>query len=98
MSHTPEEILSVCQFLKQTPEGNLRKMLVDAQLTDAHFRLFMKLAKGGPEADFVEAFTNENMGKLRLNAKENPLREVLWPVCKKKLTALGLLPAAAKAA
>ncbi len=96
--HTPEEIKLLCDFLKQTPEGNLRKMLVATDLTDAHFRLLMKLAKGGPEADFVEAFTKEDMGKLRLSAKEAPLKETVWPVCKKKLVALGLLPAEKKAA
>ncbi len=90
--HTPEEIISVCEFLKQTPEGSLKKMLVAGDVTEAHFRLLMKLAKGGPEADFVEAFTKEDMGKMRLSSKEAPLKETLWPVCKKKLMALGLLP------
>ncbi len=93
MSYSPDEVVSVHNFLKQTPEGNLRKMLVDAQLTDAHFRLLMKLAKGGTEADFIDAFQNDSMGKLRLNAKEAPMRETLWGVCKKKLISLGLLPA-----
>lgn len=96
MSHNPEEILSVCNFLKQTPEGNLRKMLVAAELTEAHFRILMKLAKGGPEADFVEAFQNENMGKLRLPTKEAPLKENFWPICKKKLMSMGLLGKEAK--
>lgn len=91
MSHGSDEILSVCAFLKQTPEGNLRKMLVDSKLTEAHFRILMKLAKGGAESDFVEAFTSESMGKLKLSAKEIPLRDNFWPVCKSKLTQLGLL-------
>jgi hypothetical protein len=98
MSYSLDEIMSVCNFLKQTPEGSLRKMLVDATLTDAHFRLLMKLVKGGLEADFVEAFQSESMGKLRLNAKEMPYKEVLWPICKAKLFTLGLLPGAAKVA
>jgi hypothetical protein len=98
MSYNPEEILGVLNFLKQTPEGNLRKMLVDNELTDAHFRLLMKLAKGGAEPDFVEAFQTESAGKLRLNAKEAPLREKIWPVCKKKLVTLGLLPKERKVA
>lgn len=96
--HSPEEIKSVCDFLKQTPEGSLRKMLVAGEVTDAHFRLLMKLVKGGPESDFVDAFTKEDIGKLRLSPKEAPLKDTLWPVCKKKLIALGLLPADKKAA
>ena len=92
MSYKEETVQGLHSFIKQTPEGNLRKMLVDSSLTDAHFRLLMKLAKGASEADFIDAFQNESVGKLRLNAKEMPLKETLWPVCKKKFIALGLLP------
>lgn len=96
--HAPEEIKSLYDFLKQTPEGSVRKMLVSADLTDGHFRLLMKLAKGGTESDFVEAFSKEDMGKLRLSPKEAPLKETVWPICKKKFISLGLLPADKKAA
>jgi hypothetical protein len=98
MSYNQDDVSSVCSFLKQTPEGNLRKMLVGQDLTDAHFRLLMKLAKGGSEADFIDAFQNESMGKLKLNAKETPMRETLWGICKKKFMTLGLLPKESKAA
>ncbi len=91
MSYTPDDALSVCNFIKQTPEGNLRKMLVGADFTDPHFRLLMKLAKGGPETDFADAFVNDTMGKLRLNPKEAPLKDNFWAICKKKLVTLGLL-------
>lgn len=91
MTYTPDEVIGICNFLKQTPEGNLRKMLVDTNLTETHFRILMKLAKGGPESDFVEAFQNDTMGKLRLGAKEIPIKEAFWSICKKKLIQLGLL-------
>jgi len=92
MAYSEETVLGVCNFLKQTPEGNLRKMLVGGELTEAHFRILMKLAKGGPEGDFTEAFQNESMGKLRLSTKEAPLKENFWRICKAKLKSLGLLP------
>jgi hypothetical protein len=98
MPYGPDEIINVLNFLKQTPEGSLRKMLVGGELTDNHFRLLMKLAKGGPEADFVDAFTNDSMGKLRLSPKELPMKETLWPICKKKLLTMGLLPPEKKVA
>lgn len=97
MSYTAETVSELCAFIKQTPEGNLRKMLVDATLTEAHFRILMKLAKGGPEADFTDAFLNESMGKLRLSPKEAPMKDTFWAICKKKLVSLGLLPAIAAA-
>jgi hypothetical protein len=91
--HSPDEIKSVCDFLKNTPEGSLRKMLVTGEMTDAHFRILMKLAKGGPEQDFIDAFTKGDMGKLRLSSKETPLKDTFWDVCKRKWITLGLLPA-----
>lgn len=91
MSHTPEEVNSVYGFLKQTPEGNLKKMLVDKDFTDLHFRTLMKMVKGAPDTEFVESFQSETMGKLRLSAKEQPIKENFWYVTKVKLMSLGLI-------
>lgn len=98
MTYSPDQIAGVLNYLKQTPEGPLRKMMVAGDLTDAHFRILMKLAKGGPESEFIDAFTNENMAKLRLSPKEAPLKDNFWSICKKKLTGMGLLTAESKAA
>lgn len=87
-----ETIKGIYEFLKHTPEGSLRKMLCTGDLTDAHFRLLMKLVKGGPDADFVEAFHSGGMGKLRLNPKESPLRDTFWNIVRARLVATGLLP------
>ena len=92
--YTQDDAMNVCGFIKNTPEGSLRKMLVSGPLTDQHFRLLTKLAKGGPEPEFVDAFLNENMGKLKLNGKELALKENFWPICKSKLESLGLITAA----
>lgn len=91
--YTQDDAVNVCGFIKNTPEGSLRKMLVSGPLTDQHFRLLVKLAKGGPEADFTDAFLNESMGKLKLNGKELALKETFWPICKSKMEALGLIVA-----
>lgn len=96
--HSNEDIANLYSFLKQTPEGALRKMLVAADLTDAHFRILVKLAKGADEAAFTECFNAEGFGQLRLSPKEIPLKETFWPICKKKVISLGLIGAEAKAA
>jgi len=98
MAYTPDQVSGVLNYLKQTPEGPLRKMMVGGELTEAHFRILMKLAKGGPESDFLEAFNNETMAKLRLTPKESPLRDNFWTICKKKIVGMGLLPSETKAA
>jgi hypothetical protein len=89
--YTNDDITNLVGFIKQTPEGSLRKMMVQGPLTEAHFRILMKLAKGGPEADFVDAFQNESMGKLRLSTKEAPMKETFWNICKGQFQIMGLL-------
>ena len=96
--YSNEDIANLCNYLKQTPEGALRKMLVGADLTDGHFRLLVKLAKGADEAAFIECFNSEGFGQLRLSAKEVPLKDNFWAICKKKVISLGLISAEKKAA
>lgn len=85
------EILSVYNFLKDTPEGPLRKMLVGEELSDAHFRVLLKITRNCSEEEFVDAFNNESIPKVRLTPAEYPLKETVWPISKKKLQGVGLL-------
>ena len=96
--YSNDDIANLYLYLNQTPEGPLRKMLVGADLTDTHFRILVKLAKCADEANFIECFNSEGFGQLRLGAKEIPLKENFWTICKKKVVALGLLTAEKKAA
>lgn len=94
--HAPDDIKSLYSFLNQTPEGALRKMLLAGEktLTEIHFRVLVKLAKGGSEADFVDSFNAENFGKLPLSTKETFIKEKFWTLWKVKFQALGLMGAA----
>ena len=89
--YSNDYIASLYSFLNQTPEGALRKMLVGAELTEAHFRILVKLAKGADESNFIECFNGDTMGQLRLSPKESPLKDNFWNICKKKFATLGLL-------
>lgn len=89
--YSNDDISSLHNFLTQTPEGALRKMLMGGELTETHFRVLVKLAKGGAEADFIESFNAENFGKLKLSTNENKIRDNFWPICKKKVVSLGLI-------
>lgn len=90
--HSNDELSSLHSFLMHTPEGALRKMLIGGQdLTDLHFRILVKLAKGGSESDFIQCFEAENFGSLRLSPKESAVSENFWPIIKAKLKSLGLI-------
>ncbi|MGE0762948.1 MAG: hypothetical protein AB7N80_06695 [Bdellovibrionales bacterium] len=89
--HAESDVTSVYNFLKDTPEGPLRKMLVGGEMTENHFKMLMKIARGCTEGDFIDAFNNETIPKVRLTPAEYPMRETIWPICKRKLMAVGLL-------
>jgi len=89
--YSDQDIIGVLGFLKSTPESSLRKMLVSGELSDVHFRLLMKIAKQGPEADFVSSFQGDSLPKLRLSPAEIKIKEHFWKVCKAKLAGTGLL-------
>lgn len=86
-----DDIMGVCTYLKSTPEGVLRKMMVGPEMTEVHFRLLLKMAKGGPEAEFMDAFESENFGKIKLQTPEVKIKEHFWVIAKKQLTKMGLL-------
>ena len=46
----------VYQFLTQTPESALRKMLVDPKFTQNHFSMRMKIVRASNEDQFCEHF------------------------------------------
>ena len=89
--YTDQDVQSVLGFIKSTPEGSLRKMMISGDLTQVHFQLLMKFAKNGTESDFVQAFQSETMPKIRLSPAEIKIKENFWPICKSKLAATGLL-------
>lgn len=91
--YSNDEISSLYSFLNQTPEGALKKMLIGGEMSDAHFRVLAKLAKGGNEASFTQAFISDNFGSMKLSPKEAKVKENFWTVCKAKLNSLGLIGA-----
>ena len=90
--------MSVYDFLRGTPEGHLKKMMVSGKMTDAHFNMLMKVARGCSNSEFAQMAASGGFPKIKLNAKEMPLKETLWGIALGKFEELGLLSKAAKAA
>lgn len=66
------------QFLTQTPEQGLRKMLVDQKpFTDVHFGLMQKIVRAG-ETEFVECAKNASFPKVKFGPAETKLKDNFW--------------------
>lgn len=96
--HSNEAISTVYSLLTNTPESGLRKMLAGGDLTEVHFKLLMKIAKGANETDFIGLFNDEKLPTMRFSPAESKIKEHFWKICKTKMTSLGLLNIGAKAA
>ena len=87
------------QFLSQTPEQGLRKMLVDQKpMTDVHFSLMIKVVRTGEPA-FCEHADKKDFPKIKFSPNETKLKDKFWDDCFQTFKARGILnPAAPKAA
>jgi len=90
---------SLYDFLFNTPESGLRKMLVDKKtMTDVHCNLLIKIVKSCPVDQFAEHFEKKDFPKLRMSPAETKLKEKFWDDCVAVLKERGLLqPAPEKA-
>lgn len=94
------DVANLYQFLTQTPESGLRKMLVDGKpMTEVHFNLMLKVVRHGNEQEFTKFCEGGAFPPVRLSPKEQPLKETFWNDCLKTFGARGLLqPGGTKAA
>ncbi len=88
----------VYQFLTNTPESALRKMLIEKAFTETHFNLLMKVLRNSNESQFCDHFYNSTYPKAKYNANEINLKEKFWGDCVVALNVHGLLSPAQKSA
>lgn len=88
----------VYQFLINTPESALRKMLIDKSFTEAHFNLLVKVFRNSNESQFCDHFYNSTFPKAKYNGTDINLKEFFWNECVKALNSHGLLSPAQKIA
>jgi hypothetical protein len=80
------------EFLLHTPEGGLRKMLVDKNpMTDVHFNLLMKIVKTCNGDEFSEHYDKRSFPKVRLGPAESKIKEKFWDECEKACVSRGIL-------
>jgi hypothetical protein len=86
------DVPGLFQFLANTPEQGLRKMLVDQKpMTDVHFNLLMKVVRSGDEAQFCTHVEKKDFPKIKMGPAEQKLKEKFWDDCFKTFEARGIL-------
>jgi hypothetical protein len=93
------DVPSLYQFLVQTPEQGLRKILVDNKsFTDGHFNMMMKIVRACDEAKFTEHFEKTDFPKIKFGPAEVKIKEKFWPDAVAVWKSRGLLNPAQKTA
>jgi hypothetical protein len=83
---------SLHDFLFNTPEGGLRKMLVDRKtMTDVHCGLLIKIVKACSAEQFSEHFEKKDFPRVRMSPAETKLKEKFWDDCTSVLLERGIL-------
>src|SRR5262245_5051624 len=83
---------SLYEFLLHTPEGGLRKMLVDRnRVTDVHFNLLLKCVRACQPEQFKEHFDKQDFPKVRMSPAESKIKEKFWQDCTAVLLERGIL-------
>ena len=79
MSQGKYDVPNLYNFLTQTPEAGLRKMLVDNKpFSEVHFNMMMKVVRGCNETQFTECFEKQEYPKVKFNPNETKLKEKFW--------------------
>ena len=83
---------SLHDFLINTPEGGLRKILVDrVRTTDVHCGMLVKIARACNADQFAEHFGRQDFPKMRMGPAELKIKEKFWDNCTSLLLERGLL-------
>ena len=79
-------------FLFNTPEGGLRKMLVDKKnMTDVHCNLLIKIVKSTTADQFSECMDKRDFPRMRFGPAEMKIKEKFWDNCMVTLLERGIL-------
>ena len=83
---------SLYDFMIQTPESGLRKMMIDRpHVTDVHFNLLLKIVRGCTAETFRQHLENKDFPRLRTGPAEEKIKEKFWDTCIAMLLERGLL-------
>ena len=91
------DTLGLYDFLLHTPEGGVKKLLIDNQkMTQVHCNLLIKIVRSCSAEQFTEHFEKQDFPKLRMGPAESKIKEKFWMDCTTVLLERGLLQPATK--
>ena len=91
------DLYGLYEFLQQTPEPGLRKMLVDNKpMSDVHFNLLMKVIRNVNVDAFVGHVEKNDFPKMKLGPAEQKIKDKFWSDCFQTFQNRGILNPAGK--
>lgn len=86
------DLTGIYEFLMHTPEGGLKKILIDGQrFTEVHLNLLLKIVKTTSYENFCSHFEKKDYPKVKFNPNETKLKEKFWDDCVKVWQDRGLI-------
>lgn len=92
MSVSQFDLYGLYDFLKQTPEQGLRKMLCDNKpMGEIHFNLLKKILSSCSAEQFKEHAEKSEYPKVKFSPAETKIKEKFWQDCFQTFQSRGLL-------
>jgi hypothetical protein len=86
------DVKGLFEFLQQTPESGLRKMLVDGKsFSDVHFQITMKIVRNAKSEEFEKYFQDKAFPKIKFSPNEQKSKEQFWDCFSNVVKAKGIL-------
>ncbi len=89
--YSPEELKSLHGFVKQTGEGNLKKMMAGGPMTDVHVNMLVKCVRACSEDEFATHWEAGSFPKIKFTPAERGIQEKCYGVWADACSRLGLL-------
>ncbi len=87
------DLATVYDFVKDTGEGNLRKMMTSPKMTTHHIGLLLKVVRNCKPDEFIRHAEAATYPKMKFNDNEDKLKETFWPTAFETFVQLGLATA-----
>jgi protein tyrosine/serine phosphatase len=87
---TPNDLATVYDFIKQTGESNIKKMMTNGKMTATHVGLLLKVIRNSKVEEFAKYYETNSFPKTKYSNEEDKLKEKFWETAVDSFVGLGL--------
>ncbi|MCC6278693.1 MAG: hypothetical protein IT289_12325 [Oligoflexia bacterium] len=88
---TPADLSTVYEFIKQTGENNIKKMMTGGKMSPVHVGLLLKIVRACNLEEFTKHCEGSSFPKIKYKPEEDKIKEAFWGIASETFVSLGLV-------